>query len=245
MQALRVCVQVPCNNVTTNMLRLGDPHIVVVLTNSRGTARIDALSGRSEASFEAQQGTGCVDAATTCMECHDGTVGCGWWNIYFSEATKRERELLLLLASLLPFVVSHADYCLSADHGWHASTSDVVCRHFTAPVKHTSRRMLWLWMWCRECSRHYFARLLFTALRRKDASPPEPFAAAPCVVLPAQDSVVVRRLVDGQAPLRWDMQGCGLPLTVLGTAVWMRRPHERMYCGTIKCAKYAGSQWLQ
>ncbi|RNC52474.1 hypothetical protein TcCL_ESM10287 [Trypanosoma cruzi] len=74
------------------MLRLGDPHIVVVLTNSRGTAHTDALSGRSEASFEAQQGTGCVDAATTCMECHDGTVGCGWWNIYFSEATERERE---------------------------------------------------------------------------------------------------------------------------------------------------------
>ncbi|RNC43651.1 hypothetical protein TcCL_NonESM06678 [Trypanosoma cruzi] len=55
---------------------------------------------------------------------------------------ERERELLLLLASLLlPFVASHADYCLSADHGWHASTSDVVCRHFTAPVKHTSRRI--------------------------------------------------------------------------------------------------------
>ncbi|EAN98831.1 hypothetical protein TcCL_ESM07995 [Trypanosoma cruzi] len=51
MQALRVCVQVPCNNVTTNMLRLGDPHIVVVLTNSRGTAHTDALSGRSEASL--------------------------------------------------------------------------------------------------------------------------------------------------------------------------------------------------
>ncbi|RNC46453.1 hypothetical protein TcCL_NonESM03709, partial [Trypanosoma cruzi] len=50
--------------------------------------------------------------------------------------------LLLLLASFLPFVASHADYCLSADHGWHASTSDVVCRHFTAPVKHTSLRML-------------------------------------------------------------------------------------------------------
>ncbi|RNC33165.1 hypothetical protein TcCL_Unassigned04160 [Trypanosoma cruzi] len=33
------------------MLRLGDPHIVVVLTNSRGAVRIDALSGRSEASF--------------------------------------------------------------------------------------------------------------------------------------------------------------------------------------------------
>ncbi|KAF8296949.1 hypothetical protein TcBrA4_0069240 [Trypanosoma cruzi] len=29
------------------MLRLGDPHIVVVLTNSPGTAHIDALSGRS------------------------------------------------------------------------------------------------------------------------------------------------------------------------------------------------------
>ncbi|RNC55741.1 hypothetical protein TcCL_ESM06732 [Trypanosoma cruzi] len=91
MQALRVCVQVPCNSVTTNMLRLGDPHIVVVLTNSPGTARIDALSGRSEASFEALQGTGCVDAATTCMECHDGTVSCGWWNNYFSETTERER----------------------------------------------------------------------------------------------------------------------------------------------------------
>ncbi|RNF03230.1 hypothetical protein TcG_11062 [Trypanosoma cruzi] len=90
MQALCVFVQVPCNNVTTNMLRLGDLHIVVVLTNSRGTAHTDALSGRSEASFEAQQGAGCVDAATTCMECHDGTVGCGWWNIYFSEATERE-----------------------------------------------------------------------------------------------------------------------------------------------------------
>ncbi|EKF29153.1 hypothetical protein MOQ_007078 [Trypanosoma cruzi marinkellei] len=85
---------------------------------------------------------------------------------------ERERELLLLLASLPPFVASHADYCLSADHGWCASTSDVVCRHFTAPVEHTSRRMLWLWMWCRECSRHYFARLLFTAVRRIDASPP-------------------------------------------------------------------------
>ncbi|RNC51859.1 hypothetical protein TcCL_ESM10984 [Trypanosoma cruzi] len=72
------------------MLRLGDPHIVVVLTNSRGTAHTDALSGRSEAFFEALQGTGCVDAATTCMECHDVTVGCGWWNIYFSEATERE-----------------------------------------------------------------------------------------------------------------------------------------------------------
>ncbi|EAN84342.1 hypothetical protein TcCL_ESM10792 [Trypanosoma cruzi] len=92
MQALRVCVRVPCNNVTTNMLRLGDPHIVVVLTNSPGTAHTDALSGRSEASFEALQGTGCVDAATTCMECHDSTVSCGWWNIHFSEATERERE---------------------------------------------------------------------------------------------------------------------------------------------------------
>ncbi|RNC58696.1 hypothetical protein TcCL_ESM03743, partial [Trypanosoma cruzi] len=100
-------------------------------------------------------------------------------------------ELLLLLASLLPFVASHADYCLSADHGWCASTSDVVRRHSTAPVKHTSRRMLWLWVWCRECSRHYFARLLFTALRQIDASPPEPFTAAPCVVLPAQYSLVV------------------------------------------------------
>ncbi|RNF01304.1 hypothetical protein TcG_11504 [Trypanosoma cruzi] len=171
------------------MLRLGDPHIVAVLTHSRGTAHIDALSGRSEASFEALQGTGCVDAATTCMECHDDTVSYGWWNVYFSETT--ERELLLLLASLLPLVVSHADYCLSADHGWHASTSDVVCRHFTAPVKHTSRHMPWLWMCCRECSRHYLARLLFTALRQIDASPPESFAAAPCVVLPAQDSLVV------------------------------------------------------
>ncbi|RNF04201.1 hypothetical protein TcG_10835 [Trypanosoma cruzi] len=122
------------------------------------------------------------------MECHDGTVSCGWWNVYFSEA---ERGLLLLLALLLPLVASHADYCLSADHGWHASTSDVVCRHFTAPVKHTSRRMLWLWMWCRECSRHYLARLPSTALRRIDASPPESFTAAPCVVLPAQDSLVV------------------------------------------------------
>ncbi|KAF5219085.1 hypothetical protein ECC02_007939 [Trypanosoma cruzi] len=175
------------------MLRLGDPHIVVVLTNSPGTAHTDALSGRSEASFGALQGTGCVDAATTCMECHDGTVSCGWWNIHFSEAAEREREreLLLLLASLLPFVASHADYYLSADHGQHASTSDVVCRHSTATVKHTSRRMLWLWMWCRECSRHYFARLLFTALRRIDASPPEPFTAAPCVVLPAQDSLLL------------------------------------------------------
>ncbi|RNC36218.1 hypothetical protein TcCL_Unassigned00816 [Trypanosoma cruzi] len=173
------------------MLRLGDPHIVVVLTNSPGTAHTDALSGRSEASFEALQGTGCVDAATTCMECHDGTVSSGWWSIYFSEATERKRELLLLLASLLPFVASHADYCLSADHGWHASTSDVVCRHFTAPVKRTSCRMLWLWLWCCECSRHYFARLLFTALRQIDASPPESFTAAPCVVLPAQDSPVV------------------------------------------------------
>ncbi|RNC32948.1 hypothetical protein TcCL_Unassigned04396, partial [Trypanosoma cruzi] len=216
----------------------------VVLTNSRGTAHTDALSGRSEASFEALQGAGCVDAATTCMKCHDGTAGCGWWNIYFSEATQRERELLLL-ASLLPFVASHADYYLSADHGWHASTSDVVCRHFTAPVKHTSRRMLWLWIWCRACSRHYFARLLFTALRQIDASPPESFTAAACAVLPAQYSPVVRRLTDSQTPLRWDMQGCGLPLTVLGTAVWMRRPHERMYCGTIKCVKYAESQRLQ
>ncbi|RNC39223.1 hypothetical protein TcCL_NonESM11458 [Trypanosoma cruzi] len=92
MQALRVCVQVPCNNVAKNVLRLGDPHIAVVLTSSRGTAHTDALIGRSEASFEAQQGTRCVDAATTCMECHDGTVSCGWWNNYFSEATQRERE---------------------------------------------------------------------------------------------------------------------------------------------------------
>ncbi|RNC45270.1 hypothetical protein TcCL_NonESM04951 [Trypanosoma cruzi] len=113
MQALRVCVPVPCNNVTTNMLRLGDPHIAVVLTHSPGTARIDALSGRSEASFEALQGTGCVGAATTCMECHDCTAGCGWWNIYFSEETEREGELLL--ASLLPFVASHADYFLRGD----------------------------------------------------------------------------------------------------------------------------------
>ncbi|RNC33884.1 hypothetical protein TcCL_Unassigned03383 [Trypanosoma cruzi] len=52
MQALRVCVQVPCNNVTANMLRLGDPHIAVVLTHSPGTAHTDALSGRSGASFE-------------------------------------------------------------------------------------------------------------------------------------------------------------------------------------------------
>ncbi|RNC41233.1 hypothetical protein TcCL_NonESM09211 [Trypanosoma cruzi] len=109
--------------------------------------------------------------------------------IFTSRRQQRERELLL--ASLLPFVASHADYCLSADHGWHASTSDVVCRHFPAPVKHTSRRMPWLWMWCHECSRHYFARLLSTALRRIDASPPESFTAAPCVVLPAQDSRVV------------------------------------------------------
>ncbi|KAF8278906.1 hypothetical protein TcBrA4_0108130 [Trypanosoma cruzi] len=140
MQALRVCVQVPCNNVTTNVLRLGDPHIVVVLTHSPGTAHTDALSGRSEASFEALQGTGCVDAATTCMECHDGTVSCGWWNVYFPEATKR--ELLPLLASLLPFAASHADYCLSAVRGWHASTSDVVCRHFTAAVKHITSHAL-------------------------------------------------------------------------------------------------------
>ncbi|KAF5214157.1 hypothetical protein ECC02_011010 [Trypanosoma cruzi] len=227
------------------MLRLGDSHIVAVLTSSRGTAHIDALSGRSGASFEALQGTGCVGAATTCMECHDGTVSCGWWNVYFSEATERERELLLLLASLLPLVASHADYCLSADHGWCASTSDVVCGHFTAAVKHTSRRMLWLRIWCRECSRHYFARLLFTALRQIDASPLESFTAAPCVVLPAQDSPVVCRLADSQTPLRWDMQGRGLPLTVLGTAVWMRRPHERMCCGTIKCVKYAEPQRLQ
>ncbi|RNC39784.1 hypothetical protein TcCL_NonESM10813 [Trypanosoma cruzi] len=226
------------------MLRLGDPHIAVVLTHSPGTAHTDALSGRSEASFEAQQEAGCVDAATTCMERHDGTVSCFWWNNCFSEATQRERELLLLLASLLPFVASHADYCLSADHGC-ASTSDVVCRHFAAPVKHTSRRMLWLWMWCRACSRYYFVQLLFTALRQIDASPPKPFTAASCVVLPAQDSPVVWRLADGQTPQRWDMQGCGLPLTVLGTAVWMRRPHERMYCGTIKCVKYAESQRLQ
>ncbi|EAN97680.1 hypothetical protein Tc00.1047053510625.70 [Trypanosoma cruzi] len=87
-----VCVQVPCNNVTTKMLRLGDPRIVVVLTNSRGTAHIDALSGRSEASFEVLQGAGCVGAATTCMERHDGTVSCGWWIIFFSKATERERE---------------------------------------------------------------------------------------------------------------------------------------------------------
>ncbi|ESS60493.1 hypothetical protein TCDM_13838 [Trypanosoma cruzi Dm28c] len=158
---------------------------------------------------------------------------------------ERETELLLLLASLLPFVAFHADYCLSANHGWHASTSDVVCRHFTAPVKHTSRHMLWLWIWCRECSRHYFARLPFTALRRIDASPPESFTAAPCVVLPAQHSLVVWRLADSQTPQRWDVQGCGLPLTVLGTAVRMRRPHERMYCGTIKCVKYAESQRRQ
>ncbi|EAN82088.1 hypothetical protein Tc00.1047053511645.30 [Trypanosoma cruzi] len=105
--------------------------------------------------------------------------------------------------------------------------------------------MLWLWVWCRECSRHYFARLLFTALRQIDASPPESFAAAPCAVLPAQYSRVVWRLADSQAPLRRGMQGCGLPLTVLGTAVWMRRPHERMYCGTIECVKYAESPRLQ
>ncbi|EAN99916.1 hypothetical protein Tc00.1047053510359.590 [Trypanosoma cruzi] len=105
--------------------------------------------------------------------------------------------------------------------------------------------MLWLWMWCRECSRHYIARLLLTALRRIDASPPESFTAAPCVVLPAQHSLVVWRLADSRTPQRWDMQGCGLPLTVLGTAVWMRRPHERMYFGTIKCVKYAESQRLQ
>ncbi|RNC53721.1 hypothetical protein TcCL_ESM08931 [Trypanosoma cruzi] len=74
------------------MLRLGDPHIVAVLTHSPGMAHTDALIGRSEASFEAQQGTGCVDAATTCMECHDGTVSCGWWNNCFSEATERKRE---------------------------------------------------------------------------------------------------------------------------------------------------------
>ncbi|KAF5216216.1 hypothetical protein ECC02_011046 [Trypanosoma cruzi] len=111
--------------------------------------------------------------------------------IFTSRRQQRERELPLLLASLLPFVASHADYCLSADHGWHFSTSDVVCRHFTAPVKHTSRRMLWLWIWCRECSRHYSARLLFTALRQIDASPPESFTAAPCVVLPAQYSLFV------------------------------------------------------
>ncbi|KAF8280321.1 hypothetical protein TcBrA4_0096250 [Trypanosoma cruzi] len=160
-------------------------------------------------------------------------------------ASRRQQRELLLLTSLLPFVASHADYCLSADHGWCASTSDVVCRHFTAPVKHTSRRMLWLWVWCRECSRHYFARHLFAALRQIDASPPESFAAAPCVVLPAQDSLVVWRLADSQTPLRWDMQGCGLPLTVLGTAVWMRRPYERIYCGTIKCVKYAESQRRQ
>ncbi|RNF01510.1 hypothetical protein TcG_11672 [Trypanosoma cruzi] len=79
---------------------------------------------------------------------------------FTSRRQQRERGLLLLLALLLPLVASHADYCLSADHGWHASTSDVVRRHFTAPVKHTSRRMLWLWIWCRECSGHYFARLL-------------------------------------------------------------------------------------
>ncbi|RNF03335.1 hypothetical protein TcG_11656 [Trypanosoma cruzi] len=173
------------------MLRLGDPHIVVVLTNSPGTAHTDALSGRSEASFEALQGTGCVDAATTCMECHDGTVSCGWWNVCFSEATESKKRAAPAAGVVAAFVASHADYCLSADHGWHASTSDVVCRHFTAPVKHTSRRMLWLWMRCRECSRHYFARLLFTALRQMDASPPESFAAAPCVVMPAQDSLVV------------------------------------------------------
>ncbi|RNC54943.1 hypothetical protein TcCL_ESM07581 [Trypanosoma cruzi] len=69
------------------MLRLGDPHIVVVLTKSRGTAHTDALGGRSEA----LQGTGCVDAATTCMECHDGTASFSWWNICFSDATKRAR----------------------------------------------------------------------------------------------------------------------------------------------------------
>ncbi|RNF02981.1 hypothetical protein TcG_11130 [Trypanosoma cruzi] len=33
------------------MLRLGDPHIVVVLTHSRGTAHTDALGGRNEASL--------------------------------------------------------------------------------------------------------------------------------------------------------------------------------------------------
>ncbi|RNC34122.1 hypothetical protein TcCL_Unassigned03116, partial [Trypanosoma cruzi] len=61
--------------------------------------------------------------------------------IFASRRQQGERELLLLLlASLLPFVASHADCCLSADHGWHASTSDVVCRHSTAPAKHTSCR---------------------------------------------------------------------------------------------------------
>ncbi|RNC51101.1 hypothetical protein TcCL_ESM11812 [Trypanosoma cruzi] len=112
--------------------------------------------------------------------------------IFTSRRQQREREgCSLLLASLLSFVASHADYCLSADHRWHASTSDVVCRHFTATVKHTSHRMLWLWIWCRECSRHYIVRLLFTALRQIDASPPESFTAAPCVAQPAQDSLVV------------------------------------------------------
>ncbi|RNF03390.1 hypothetical protein TcG_11770 [Trypanosoma cruzi] len=92
MQAL--CVFVCRCHATTSQQTCCDSVTSTSLWSSRatqGTAHIDALSGRSEASFEAQQGTGCVDAATTCMEFHDGTVSCGWWNIYFSEATERER----------------------------------------------------------------------------------------------------------------------------------------------------------
>ncbi|RNC34949.1 hypothetical protein TcCL_Unassigned02216 [Trypanosoma cruzi] len=172
------------------MPRLGDPHIAVVLTSSRGTAHIDALIGRSEASLRRcrEQDVLTQPRRAWSVTMAQSAVAGG---IITSRMQQRERELLLLLASLLPFVASHADYCLSADHGWCASTSDVVCRHSTTPVKHTSRRMLWLWIWCCECSRHYFARLLFTALRQIDASPPELFTAAPCVVLPAHDSCVV------------------------------------------------------
>ncbi|RNF04566.1 hypothetical protein TcG_11124 [Trypanosoma cruzi] len=114
MQALRVFVQVPCNSVATNMLRLGDAHIVVVLTNSRGTAHTDALSGRSGASLR------------RCREQDVLTQPRRAWSVTMAQSAvaggiftsrrqqrERERELLLLLpllASLLPFVASHADY---------------------------------------------------------------------------------------------------------------------------------------
>ncbi|KAF8286862.1 hypothetical protein TcBrA4_0023620 [Trypanosoma cruzi] len=107
MQALRVCAQVPCNNVTTNMLRLGDPHIAVVLTSSRGTAHIDALIGRSEASFEALQGTGCVDATTTCMEFHDALSAVAVECLLLRRQPVRERAAPAA-GVLLPLVASHA-----------------------------------------------------------------------------------------------------------------------------------------
>ncbi|RNC32030.1 hypothetical protein TcCL_Unassigned05401, partial [Trypanosoma cruzi] len=195
MQALRVCV---CGCHATTSQQTYCDSVTLALMRSSRTAQAGPASMHSV--------DGVRHLLRRCREQDVLTQPRRAWSITMAQSAvaggiftsrrqqrerERERELLLLLASFLTFVASHADYCLSADHGWHASTSDVVCRHFTAPVKHTSRRMLWLWIWCRECSRHYFARLLFTALRQIDASPPESFAVAPCVVLPAQDSPVV------------------------------------------------------